>query len=163
MIFLHHCRWGTIYFPQRSLLVRHLFACKDDVFVEIEALPGGGNVTSTDDVIAEFFAFGALSGVAFEDRGQCGCHVTASDVFFVEFVEPLAGVSSTEIEVVFSGAFPNKSDFCDKWTAAAVRATRHSDGDGIVSKACFFQGSFNLPDEIGEIALCFGESETAGR
>ena len=133
-----------------------------DVFVEIVALDGFGDDAGADDEVAEFFAIIALFGVAMDDRTEEGGDFGLGDVAFVEFTEALAGVAAAEIDVVALRTAADEADLGDVGAGAAVRATSHANGDGIVAQAGGFDFFFNVIDQHGQIALGFGKGEGAG-
>ena len=72
-------------------------------------------------------------------------------------------MAAAEVKIVFAGGFPDEADLGNVGARAAIGASGHADGDGVVAQAGFLEHFLDPGNEIGEVALRLGEGESAGR
>src|SRR5688572_3360554 len=106
-----------------------------DVLVEVGALDGSRDVAGADHEVTEVFTRIPLLRVALEDRGQQAADLVRVDVLAIQLVQALAGVATTQIEIVAVRTAADEADLRDEGTAATVRAAGHADGDRVVAEA----------------------------
>src|SRR5690606_37435070 len=133
------------------------------VLVEVATVFGGLHVSSADSEVAKALTGQAVAGVIQNDGTQQGRDLLGLHRSPVELVQAIPGKASPEVEVVNAGAFSDEGDLGNVGPRTAVGAAGHANGDGVLTQSGLLEDLLQFSDELGQVALGFGESQAAGR
>eukprot|EP00123_Amoebidium_parasiticum_P018810 comp24292_c0_seq1/m.45501 comp24292_c0_seq1/g.45501 ORF comp24292_c0_seq1/g.45501 comp24292_c0_seq1/m.45501 type:complete len:994 (+) comp24292_c0_seq1:364-3345(+) len=129
--------------------------------MEILALPCRLDDSGADHKVAELPPLEPLLCIAENHRSELVQNLLLVHRLPVNLVQPLTCVACAEVQVVHTGGTTDHCNLGDVRAGATVRATRHTDCNGVIAKAGLFKGSLNLGDEGRKVALGFGKGKTA--
>src|SRR5690349_3801091 len=95
----------------------------------------------------------ALSSIPSNHRGQLCDNLGFCQGLLVQLVQSLAMVSSTKVDIVSAKGLTDKGNLGNVGAGTTVGTSCHTDGDGVVPEADFFDGRLEELDERGEVAL----------
>lgn len=128
--------------------------------VEELALGRGLNHANANAEVSKSLALVSLTRVALEKRLH-----DAEDLLFLdgaaeELVKALSVVATTKVHVVGTVRLSDKGDLGKPRTGTAVGTARHAHDDAVLTKTVLFKYTFELADELGQVALrlCHGET-----
>ena len=112
--------------------------------------------------ISEALAGEPLGGKTRQKRTQFRNNVLGLHIVVMEPVQARSALVATEVNLVATGSLAHQANLRHVGAGAPIRAARHADDDLLVGQAHLRQHRFKLGDQVRQVALAFGQSQSAG-
>jgi hypothetical protein len=90
------------------------------------------NDPGTDHKISKSLTFIPFRGILLENRTEQSHDFLVLDTALPNPTNPVSDEASTKVDIVFPGSSTNKGNLCDVRTSTPIRATGHTNRDGIL-------------------------------